>query len=103
MGTPDVKIETPQGTVFLDLKTVHVQGKTRPLPTVREWNPRFPRKLKKKLKKYHGENYYNWLNLSVKWVPELNSNIYSYHNVYTEKELTQLLNETINNENNKKN
>jgi hypothetical protein len=100
MGTPDVILETPEGTVYLDLKTVHVQCKSRPLPTVREWNPRFPRKLKKKLKKYHGENYHNWLNSPIRYVVNFDeSNIY-YHKD-AEKELTEMLEKELQNENNK--
>jgi len=104
MGTPDGHIETPQGTVFLDLKTVDVQCKSRPLRTVRELNPRFPRKLKKKLKKYHGDNYYNWLNSPIKWVLDTESlDIYSYHSADAEKELTDMLEKEVQNENNKRN
>ena len=99
MGTPDGHIETPQGTVYLDLKTVHVQGKSRPLPTVRELNPRFPRKLKKKLKKYHGDNYHNWLNSPIRYVVNFDeSNIYYHEDA--EKELTELLLKELGHENN---
>lgn len=100
MGTPDVTIENPEGTIFLDLKTIEVACKSRSLRTIGELHPRFPRKLKKKLKAYHGENYKNWLNSPIKWVPELNADIYSYHSADAEEELTRLLDE-INHENNK--
>lgn len=101
MGTPDLVGKT-QGSIFLDLKTVIVETKTYNLKSLRRLNLRFPRKLKKKLKSIHGENYVNWLNGPIKWTPELNSDIYSYHNVNAEEELTQMLINDINNENNKK-
>lgn len=91
MGTADVIIKNQDGTVFLDLKTIEIPCKSRSLRTIRDMHPRFPRKLKKRLKEYHGENYKNWLNSPIKWVPELNADIYSYHNVDAEKELAQLL------------
>ena len=103
MGSPDGTIETPQGTVFLDIKTVNLVGGSRPMRSIGEWHPRFPRKLKKRLKEYHGENYKNWLNSPIKWVSEPVSNIYSYHNVDAEKELTQLLKDNEDNETNKTN
>jgi hypothetical protein len=103
MGTPDGFFESPAGTMMLDLKTVKVEGKSRPLPTVRELNPRFPRKLKKKLKKYHGSEYHNWLNSRIKYVVDLdNLNIYSYHSVDAEKELTEMLEKELQNETNKR-
>ena len=102
MGTPDGHIENPEGTVLIDLKTIEVKGGTRPLPTVREWNPRFPRKLKKKLKKYHGDNYHNWLNSPIRYVIDTeNLDIYSYHSADAEKELTELLEKELGHENNK--
>ena len=101
MGSPDGTIETPQGTMFLDLKTVEIQAKSRSLRSIRDMHPRFPRKLKKRLKEYHGENYKNWLNSPIKWVPELNADIYSYHSVDAEEELTKMLLDELNNENNK--
>ncbi len=99
MGSPDAFIETPQGTIFLDLKTIQVEAKSMSLRTIRDMHPRFPRKLKKRLKAYHGDNYKNWLNSQIKWIPELNSDIYSYHNADAEKELTQLLLDNESNEN----
>jgi two-component SAPR family response regulator len=98
IGTPD--IVTPE--LFLDIKTVEVQTKTRALRTIKDYNPRFPRKLKKKLKSFHGENYKTWLNSPVKWVSELSSDIYSYHSIEAEEELTKALLDELNHENNEK-
>ena len=99
MGTPDGHIENPEGTILLDLKTIEVKGGMRPMPTVREWNPRFPRKLKKKLKKYHGDNYHNWLNSPIRYVVNFDeSNIYYHEDA--EKELTELLLKELGHENN---
>lgn len=100
MGSPDITNETPEGTVFLDLKTIQIPCRTRPLRSICNIHSRFPRKLKKRLKEYHGYNYKNWLNSPIKWVPVLNADIYSYHNVDAEKELTQFLKDGEN-ENNK--
>lgn len=91
MGTPDAIVETSTGTIFLDIKTVDIISESRPLRSIGEWNTRFPRKLKKKLKKFHGKNYKNWLNSPIKWVSEPVSNIYSYNNVDADKKLTQFL------------
>lgn len=97
MGSPD--IVTPE--LCIDLKTVEIPTKIMPLRSLRSIHPRFPRKLKKRLKEYHGKDYKNWLNSPIKWIPELNPDIYSYHNVDADKELTQLLIDNENHENNK--
>lgn len=104
MGSPDGHIETPQGTILVDIKSIEIKGESRPLPTVKELNPRFPRKLKKKLKKYHGENYHNWLNTPIRFVVDIeNLDIYSYHSADAEEELTKLLELEVQNENNQEN
>lgn len=103
MGSPDATLETSTGIISLDIKTVNIVGGSRPLRSIREWNPRFPRKLKKRLKEYHGENYQNWLNSPIKWIPPSITNIYSYHNVDAEKELTQFLKDNEDHEINKTN
>lgn len=103
MGEPDLSYNSPEGEVFLDTKTVEVISKISKLRTIRDWYPRFPRKVKKKLKKFHGDNYGVWLTSPIRWVPESKIDVHSYHNVDAEKELTQLLIDELNNENNKKN
>ena len=83
MGTPDAFSQTPEGTLMLDIKTVVVQGKSRPLPTLREWITRYS---------------------PIRYVVNTdNLNIYSYHNIDAEKELEELLKKQISHDTNKEN
>lgn len=101
MGSADIIMETPQGPVMFDVKTIEVQSLMRSLRTVSDFNPRFPRKFKKKLKKHFGRNYSAWLKSPMKWVVnDKNLDIYSYHNVDAEKELTELLKNETNHDTN---
>jgi len=59
-------MELPE--INLNLKSVHVEGKSMPLPTRKQLLKRVPRKLKKRLKKVLKEQgYIDWLNQPIKW------------------------------------